>query len=209
MQDKEKYEELIEEGQKFLGKNITASDPKFIAWNNKLIRFIEKKFGKNSTTFDNFNKRNYSLSIWVEGTPDSAFVEALEADLKTSIEDLKELKKEEEQGIIYQTKGESKKYIKDPSQVFNFNINNSNTNINQNNYTIEEIRKCISDNSMIGDIEKDDLLQKLNEIEELQKSNATKNEKWKIAKNILKFIVDKGADIAIMYIPQILNALNS
>lgn len=73
--------------------------------------------------------------------------------------------------------------------------------------TIEDIRKNVENNTYLGESEKDELLSKLNEIEDLQKSNKSKNDKWKIAKDILKFVLDKGADIAIMYIPQILMAI--
>ena len=69
------------------------------------------------------------------------------------------------------------------------------------------LKQVIEENSMIGEKEKEELLQKLEEIKDLQNSSKNKNEKWKIAKNILTFVVDKGADIAIMYIPQILKAI--
>lgn len=203
----EKFTELITEGESFIGKNITSDNSKFQAWNNALIRFIERVYGKDSTTLKNFKERNYSLMIWGSGTPKSSFVKALESDLNTSIEDLKILKKEAEQGEIEVSSSEKVKDKKNNSQTFNFNINNSNTNINNINFSIDDIKKNINENTMIGDKEKEELLQKLNEIVELQKSNKTRNEKWKITKGILKFIVDKGADIAIMYIPQILNAI--
>lgn len=91
------------------------------------------------------------------------------------------------------------------------NVNNNNSNINTNNIeiemTIEEIRESIDENTFIGDKEKEELLQKLNEIEKLKKSNESRTKKWNIAKGILSFIIDKGADIAIMYIPHIINAI--
>ena len=72
---------------------------------------------------------------------------------------------------------------------------------------IREIRKVIEDNTMLSDSDKDELTKQLDTLEELQKSKKNKNEKWKVAKGILKFVVDKGADIAIMFLPQILKAL--
>lgn len=41
-----------------------------------------------------------------------------------------------------------------------------------------------------------------------KKSKESRAKKWEKAKKILSFILDKGADIAIMYIPQIINAIN-
>lgn len=96
-------------------------------------------------------------------------------------------------------------------QVINVNASSSNTNNNSNvmtiNMSIDEVRKNILDNTYLGDQEKEELLQKLKEIDELQKSKDYKTKKWEIAKGILSFILDKGADIAIMYIPQILKAI--
>ena len=54
---------------------------------------------------------------------------------------------------------------------------------------------------------KKELLDKLDEIIELQKSKESKAKKWAKAKSILAFLLDKGADIAIMYIPHILSAI--
>lgn len=100
---------------------------------------------------------------------------------------------------------------KESGQTINVNASSNNTNNNSNviniNMSIDEVRKNIYDNTYLGDVEKDELLQKLNEIEKLQKSKESKSKKWSIAKEILSFILDKGADIAIMYIPQILKAI--
>ena len=91
-----------------------------------------------------------------------------------------------------------------------FNTNN-NTNTNSNNITlnmsIDDIRENILDNTYLSDAAKEELLKKLDEIIELQKSKESKSKKWDKAKGILSFLLDKGADIAIMYIPQILNVL--
>ena len=100
---------------------------------------------------------------------------------------------------------------KDFSDLVGKYLNNSNTNINENyfNLSVQDVRKNIDENTYLGDNEKKELIQKLEEIEELQKSRESKNKKWKIAKGIFKFIIDKGADIAIMFIPQILKAIQS
>ena len=96
-------------------------------------------------------------------------------------------------------------------QTINVNASSNNINNNSNvmtiNISIDEVRKNIVDNTYLGDTEKGELLQKLEEIEKLQKSQEPKFKKWNIAKGILSFILDKGADIAIMYIPQILKAI--
>lgn len=90
---------------------------------------------------------------------------------------------------------------------------NNNTNTNSNaltlNMSIDEIRDNITENTYLSDTAKQELLNKLDEIIELQKSKESKSKKWDKAKAILAFLLDKGADIAIMYIPQILLAINN
>ena len=88
---------------------------------------------------------------------------------------------------------------------------NNNTNTNSNDITlkmsIDEIKENITDNTYLSDASKQELLSKLDEIIELQKSKESKTKKWEKAKVILSFLLDKGADIAIMYIPQVLSAI--
>lgn len=72
---------------------------------------------------------------------------------------------------------------------------------------IEDIKSNIYENTYLSDSDKKELLNKLDEIVKLQKSKDSKTKRWNKAKKILAFLLDKGADIAIMYIPQILSAL--
>ena len=90
--------------------------------------------------------------------------------------------------------------------ISNINNNDNSNNINLN-MSIKDIKLSIEDNTYLSDSEKNELLEKLDEIVELQKSKDTKSKKWDKAKKILAFLLDKGADIAIMYIPQILSAI--
>ena len=103
------------------------------------------------------------------------------------------------------------KFINQTSNGITIQNTNNNSNVNTNNVTanlsIEEIKEVIEDNTFLGKKEKEEMLEKLNEIIELNKINESKSKKWEIAKNILSFIIDKGADIAIMYIPHIINAI--
>lgn len=98
----EKIEKFIIRAQDFIGKNLTCGDSKFEAWNNSLLRFIDSNYDK--VTYDIFKNRSYSLSVWTLSTPDSAFVDALERDLKTTIEDLKMLLEEEKEENSFDNK---------------------------------------------------------------------------------------------------------
>ena len=104
-------------------------------------------------------------------------------------------------------------YNKQKNSGITISTTNNNTNTNSNNITlninIDEIKENITDNTYLSDVAKQELLSKLDEIVELQKSKESKTKKWDKAKSILAFLLDKGVDIAIMYIPQILNAINN
>lgn len=103
-------------------------------------------------------------------------------------------------------------YNKQKSSGISISTTNNNLNSNSNtlnlNMSIEDVRKNIEDNTYLSNPEKDELVEKLNEILELQKSRESKAKKWDKSKKILSFLLDKGADIAIMYIPHILAAIS-
>ncbi len=202
-----KVENFIEKGKSFLGRNFTSSNPEFQAWNNSLVRFIEQQYGKESTTYKNFYGRSYSLVMWGIDTPEERFIESFEEDLKITLEELTYIKEELKEVPIPKNIDDSLKPTVSNRPEIVINNNNTNNNTISFNMNIREIRKVIEDNTMLSDSDKEDLTKQLDTLEKLQKSKKNKNEKWKVAKGILKFVVDKGADIAIMFLPQILKAL--
>lgn len=213
MTEKERLEKFLREAEDFLGKNLTRDDSKFKAWNNALIRFCEKKYGNKSNTTTMFKERLYTFGICAINTPTSRFIEKFEEDLKTTIEDLKMLIDECEDPLYRTSFIKQEEASKSSMIPVNVNITNNNNNSNSNSniinvLTIDELRKQIEENTFLDDDSKEELYEKLNEIEELKQSKESKSKKWIKAKAILSFILDKGADIAIMFIPQILAALS-
>lgn len=202
-----KVESLIEKGESFLGRNFTSSNPEFQAWNNSLIRFVEQQYGKESTTSLTLRKRHYSLEIYALGTPKEEFVKAFEKGLKITLEDLKYILEELKESPEPKSINKSINKTKNDGTSIIINNNNSNNNNITFNMSIDDIKKVIEENTMLSDSDKEELTNQLDTLEELQKSKKSKNEKWKVAKVILKFVVDKGADIAIMFLPQILKSL--
>lgn len=95
MTKQEKIQKFINEAQEFIGKRKTASDSKFEAWNNALLRFIKNNY--DNETYNQFKSRYYSLSVITMSTPDSEFIKALEDGVRTTIEDLKYLLEEEKE----------------------------------------------------------------------------------------------------------------
>lgn len=208
---KEKLTKLIIEGESFLGKNKTSDDESFQAWNNALIRLSERYYGTDTTTTKNFKERSYSLSVFTIGTPDEYFVSAFERDMKITIEDLKRLLDElDDEEIPFIPNNENKSTKSKEIQPIQVNVNNTNTNVNSNSLNVksfQEIRDQIEENTYLDDNSKTELMNKLSEIEDLCNSKESKSKKWSKAKAILAFVLDKGADIAIMFIPKILEAI--
>lgn len=90
-----RLEKFVQEAKDFSQKDITAHDPNFIAWNNSLIRFLEKKYGIASSTTTNFKERSYSLGVYALGTPESSFIRAYKQDMQITLRELEILLEEE------------------------------------------------------------------------------------------------------------------
>lgn len=148
--------------------------------------------GKYETKYPDFLKgfKNYAKSIGGKGPNEKENLKILKSKLEFLIIEV-----------------QNPNLYKDKNLSSNTIVNVSNLNNNYLKVTIEDIKSNINENTYLGDNEKNELIVKLNEIKELQESKEGRTKKWDIAKEILRFIIDKGADIAIMYIPQILKAI--
>lgn len=94
-----KLEKFLQEAKEFAKMDITATDSNFIAWNNSLIRFAEKKYGIKSTTTLNFKNRHYSLMAFGSNTPTSSFIHAYQKDMATTVKELEILLEEEKEDM--------------------------------------------------------------------------------------------------------------
>jgi hypothetical protein len=96
---------------------------------------------------------------------------------------------------------------KESSAVHNHNINNvENKNIINNtmNISFEDARKTINDMSSLPENEIEEIQNKINAIEEIVNSKDSKSKKWTKAKEIVKWIADKGVDVGITLLPLLL-----
>ena len=207
---KERLTSLLNEGFEFIDKNLTSDNKKFIAWKNSLIRFIEQYYGKDSTVFKQFKDVKFSPMVYPLGTSDAIFKKYFNDGMNEILEDLKRLIDE-----FDELDGAEKKITKSNTPFMNIQIDNSNKNENLNNNnnsiyvkTYEEIKSEIENNTYLDNESIQELLLKLEEIKEIEISKDSKVKKWNAAKKIFSFILDKGADIAIMYIPLILQAIS-
>ena len=76
MSDFEILQQLCEAADELSKKNISSSSPDFKAWKTRADRLLIRRFGEDSYEFKSFNKISYSLTIFLNSTPDSAFVDA-------------------------------------------------------------------------------------------------------------------------------------
>ena len=165
MDFEERLEELIKEGNGYLGKGLTNSDTNFKAWNSSVIRFAEKAFGEKSTDAKRLKERTYGPSIVYSGMSEDVWNEEFEHDLKITIAELNKMRP-----YLKLEKKEKNTNFKIPQVVVN-----NNTMINNNITNIIDIKNIIEDNTMLGESDKNDLIEKLNILEELQKSKQNKN----------------------------------
>ena len=210
MNKKERLNKLLTEGYGFINKGLMSDDNKFIAWKNSLIRFIEQYYGKDSTISKQFESVSYSPMLFTTNTSDDVFKKCFNDGMNETIEDLRRLIDEIDD--LDEIDKEGKK-SKEPYMNIKIDASNKNiiSNSNVNSILIksyDEVRDEIENNTYLDDKSIKELLEKLNEIKELENSGDSKAKKWIVGKKILAFVLDKGADIAIMYIPLILQAIS-
>ena len=82
------------------------------------------------------------------------------------------------------------------------------TNTNQNTNTVAvsfvTARETVNAMTSLPDEEIQDIQAKIDEIEEIVKSKDSKSKKWSKAKEIIKWIADKGVDVGIALLPLVL-----
>lgn len=74
-----------------------------------------------------------------------------------------------------------------------------NVTVNNNvtvNISFEQVREQIEDMTALSREQTDEILEKINELEEISKENISRKTKWEKVKPIIAFALDKGADVA-------------
>ena len=95
--------------------------------------------------------------------------------------------------------------------------NSTNTNTNTQNQTVnntfdikvelDKVRAEVEADEVLGDEDKEEINEKLNEIEEVMNESPTNNEKWKKLKGVVNWVTTKGFKIGKMIMPIITKAL--
>lgn len=84
------------------------------------------------------------------------------------------------------------------------NNNNTNSNVIDINISFEQARKDIENMTALPDLEVEEILAKVDELEKIVQSKDRKTKKWDSAKEIIKWIADKGVDVGIALLPLLL-----
>ena len=208
MNKKEKLKLLIEKGKGLLDNVNGRDDPKFSAWNTSVIRFMEREFGTDSTDTNRLKKRDYYPSILVIGPDNSEKIyKKYKSDLEKTLYELESIYEEYEDIILdKQMVKNSDNYNRNvPNITLNVDNSNYNSNVNNINITFESIIKSINKDNNISEEYKEDIVDSINEIKDIcNDKKLLKKDKWKKIKIILTFLLDKGADFVITYLPQII-----
>lgn len=98
-------------------------------------------------------------------------------------------------------------YRFDDTKNSGINVITNITNTNENSVKVEsfaEVKNKIENMSSLPDYEIEDILEKIIELENISNSNDRKSKKWEKAKDIIKWVADKGVDVGIALLPLIM-----
>lgn len=92
----------------------------------------------------------------------------------------------------------------------NINIYNTNSNNNINNNVIDFsiLEKHITNNETMTDEQTKEALSYLKELQIIFESKETRKTKWEKAKKIIGWLLDKGVDVALSYLPTIVSMIS-
>lgn len=83
-------------------------------------------------------------------------------------------------------------------------VNITNTNSNSMTVTFDSVRNVVDNMTSLPDEDIREIQNRIDELEEIVNSKATKSKKWSQAKDIIKWIADKGVDVGIALLPLLL-----
>lgn len=88
----------------------------------------------------------------------------------------------------------------------NITINNTNTNENHNSIdmSFNMAREMINSMTALTNEEIEEIQKQINELEEIVSSKDSKSKKWSKARDVIKWVADKGVDVGIALLPLVL-----
>ena len=148
-------------------------------WHATLV----SKYGK---IIDGFREGLHSLSYDDSGTYRTQNLETMRQKL-----------------VLFQAMGYENKYA-DRAGDGGVVINNSNRMDVNFNLSFPEARERVENMTSLNEAEIQEILQRIDELENIINSDDRKTKKWERAKDILKWVADKGVDVGVTLLPLIL-----
>ncbi len=149
-------------------------------WSN-IANFHTLLRSKYAQIIDGFEKGLYNTSYDSHHTAKKANIETMRQKLVLfKAMEYKNVYSENESGIV---------------------VNNTNQMTANINITFPEAKEKIENMSALSEIEIEEILEKLNELEDIVNSTERKTKKWEKAKGIINWIATKGVDVAMTVIP--------
>jgi hypothetical protein len=144
-------------------------------------------------------------SPYIKGFGDNLFYISMYDDFSTTMDNIQILR---DKLVLFKAGGfmDFSESQKNSSPLITITNENKNENANSVNITISfnEVRKSIENMSALTDFEIEEILLKINNLEEIVNSKDRKSKKWENAKGIINWIADKGVDVGIALLPLLL-----
>ena len=86
-------------------------------------------------------------------------------------------------------------------------INNANSVDVSVNVSFSDVRQQVENMTALKEEEIQEILQKIDELEQIANSNERKTKKWKGLNGVLKWIADKSVDVGIALLPLVIEAV--
>lgn len=191
----EKRQEIINSDLKKIDEVIESNDISVLI---EVHRIIDSKY---QSSFEDWGKGTYmyndDFGFDYDGLEDTKDVDMLVHNLKFMRGKLEALR----DGFV--------EIRKTSDKSVNVAVNNSNENHNENNIdinlTFEQAKQRLEDMPGLDQSATEELQGKVDELENISKDQSDlKKKKWEKVKPILKFAIDKGADIAIVFMELVL-----
>lgn len=179
MKNERRKEQMIDDDIAQIEKALVSSDE------NEVIKVHRKMDGKYQVCISEWGRSMYAYHS------EHGFIyDNLEMDsLKDNLEIMRYKLESFKYGLNASTENE-KSEQRDVSVVVNNNI--------RIDITFEQARQKIEDMEGLTQAESEEIISKIDELEQISKEPISKKKKWEKINPILRFVLDKSVDVAIM-----------
>lgn len=175
---------------------------------NEFKKIIDEDIKKCEEQLKNGNKESWDIWYCTLISKYGKIIDGFKDDLlRLTYDDTGEKRKNNieimrQKLVLFKAMGYENSYAQKSSGDITFN--NSNHMEATINVNFTEVKKQIENMTSLKDEEIDEIHNKIDELEKIVNSSERKTKKWDMAKNIIKWIADKGVDVGIALLPLIM-----